>query len=149
LSKEFFNNLLVPMFTAQNTRGVINFTTSTPTLDHLYESMKDGRLAVASFLLRYVHEAILHITLKSGTNIYRNPLTPRQKEILLWVGEGLTSKAIADHLGMSFRTVEHHLAEIQRKLNVSNRQQAVTKAISLGFVLPINTPRDLNITLIF
>ncbi len=87
--------------------------------------------------------------MESGDSIYRDPLTRRQKEILLWVGEGMTSKAIAARLGMSYRTVEHHLAEVQRKLNVSNRQQAVTKAVSLGFILPVNVEKDPVVTFIY
>jgi len=63
-------------------------------------------------------------------------LTPREKEVLVWVGEGLTAKAIADCLGISFRTVEQYVANIQRKLSVSNRQQAVTKAVNLGIITP-------------
>jgi DNA-binding CsgD family transcriptional regulator len=64
-------------------------------------------------------------------------LTPREKEVLSWVSEGLTSKAIALQLGISYRTVEHYLADIQRKLGVSNRQQAVARAVNLSLVAPV------------
>jgi len=65
----------------------------------------------------------------SNENLYENPLSARQSEVLLWVGEGLTSKAIGEKMGISYRTVESYMVEIQNKMNVSNRQQAVTRAV--------------------
>jgi len=147
----FTGGICIPLFTAQNTRGFINIASRESSLDHLYEAL-DGRAAQASFLMRYIHEAVLHVAIEAGIAPYQNPLTPREKEVLLWVGEGLTSKAIADRLGISYRTVEHYLATIQRKMNVANRQQAVTKAACLGFILPVNfynTPTDPAVKLIF
>jgi DNA-binding CsgD family transcriptional regulator len=147
----FTGGLCIPIFTAQNTRGFLNFVERNPSLDCLYESL-DGRAAQATFLVRYVHEAILRVAMEAGATPYLNPLTKREKEVLLWVGEGLTSKAIADRLGISFRTVEHYLATIQRKMSVANRQQAVTKAVCLGFILPVNmyqTPKDPVVKLVY
>jgi DNA-binding CsgD family transcriptional regulator len=147
----FTGGLCIPIFTAQNTRGFLNFVERASSLDCLYESL-DGRAAQATFLVRYVHEAILRVAMESAATPYHNPLTRREKEVLLWVGEGLTSKAIADRLGISFRTVEHYLAVIQRKMSVANRQQAVTKAVCLGFVLPVNmyqTPSDPVVKLVY
>lgn len=147
----FTGGLCIPLFTAQNTRGFLNLVERNSSLDRLYESL-DGRAAQATFMMRYVHEAILRIAMETGVTPYRNPLTRREREVLLWVGEGLTSKAIADRLGISYRTVEHYLAVIQRKMDVANRQQAVTKAVCLGFILPINlyqTPKDPMVKLIY
>jgi DNA-binding CsgD family transcriptional regulator len=147
----FTGGLCIPLFTAQNTRGFLNFVERDSSLDLLHESL-DGRAAQATFMMRYVHEAILRVAMEGGATPYRNPLTRREREVLLWVGEGLTSKAIADRLGISFRTVEHYLAVIQRKMDVANRQQAVTKAVCLGFILPVNlyqTPKDPMVKLIY
>jgi DNA-binding CsgD family transcriptional regulator len=48
-------------------------------------------------------------------------LTPREQEIAVLVATGRRSRAIADELFVSHRTVETHLARIYRKLNVSSR----------------------------
>jgi DNA-binding CsgD family transcriptional regulator len=147
----FTGGLCIPLFTAQNTRGFLNFVERDSNLDRLYEAL-DRRAAQATFLMRYVHEAILRVAMETGATPYRNPLTRREREVLLWVGEGLTSKAIADRLGISYRTVEHYLAVIQRKMDVANRQQAVTKAVCLGFILPVNfyqTPKDPAVMLVY
>jgi DNA-binding CsgD family transcriptional regulator len=51
----------------------------------------------------------------------RGLLTTREQEIAALVATGRRSRAIADELFLSHRTVETHLARIYRKLNVSSR----------------------------
>jgi DNA-binding CsgD family transcriptional regulator len=146
----YTGGLCLPLFSAQNTRGFINLVTRHPSLEDLYNSL-DGPAAQVTLILRYVQEEISRISLKDEENIQKNPLSTRQKEVLLWVGEGLTSKGIGEILGISYRTVESYLEEIQQKLCVSNRQQAVTRAVSLGYVIPQNlysTGRDPLIKLV-
>jgi len=48
-------------------------------------------------------------------------LTERESEIARLVGSGGTSRQVAEHLHLSTRTVETHLARIYRKLNLSSR----------------------------
>ena len=47
-------------------------------------------------------------------------ITPREREIILLIAEGLSSKEIAQRLEISVRTVETHRQHIMRKLNVRN-----------------------------
>ncbi len=62
------------------------------------------------------------------------PLTPREREVLQLVAQGLTNRAIGRRLGISDRTVQGHLANIYEKLQVNSRTEAVTKALQLGFI---------------
>jgi DNA-binding NarL/FixJ family response regulator len=55
-------------------------------------------------------------------------LTPRQLGVLALLGEGKANKLIAYELGISEITVKAHVSAILRKLNVSNRLQAVIAA---------------------
>lgn len=48
----------------------------------------------------------------------RLSLTPRQREVLQLVAEGLSAKAIGDTLHISSKTAEFHKAEIMKKLNL-------------------------------
>jgi DNA-binding NarL/FixJ family response regulator len=64
----------------------------------------------------------------------RENLTPRELEILGYVSYGLTVKQVATRLGLSPRTVESHIGKLYRKLGVSNRVQAVSRASSLGLI---------------
>lgn len=61
-------------------------------------------------------------------------LTDREMEVLASLARGLTNKAIAIQLGISDRTVQGHIAHIFRKMGVSNRTEAVIRAVSLGWV---------------
>ena len=54
-------------------------------------------------------------------------LTNREKEILELVAKGLIDKEIADRLGLSPFTVNHHLRNIYGKLHVQSRMEAVSK----------------------
>jgi two-component system, NarL family, nitrate/nitrite response regulator NarL len=57
-------------------------------------------------------------------------LSPREREVLLEVVEGLSNKVIAHHLGMTEATVKVHLKSILRKINVFNRTQAAIWALA-------------------
>jgi DNA-binding NarL/FixJ family response regulator len=58
-------------------------------------------------------------------------LTPREAEVLHAVANGLANKEIARELGISLHTVKFHLESLMRKLGVSSRTEAVTKALRL------------------
>ncbi len=64
----------------------------------------------------------------------RSSLTPREHQILVLIGEGLTMRQMATRLGISPRTVETHVAKLYRKLEVRTRVQAVSRAVSLGLL---------------
>jgi LuxR family maltose regulon positive regulatory protein len=62
------------------------------------------------------------------------PLTNRELEILELMAQRLTNKEIAARLVISVGTVKQHAYNINQKLNVRGRRQAVAKAISLGIL---------------
>ena len=53
-------------------------------------------------------------------------LTPREREILLWVARGKSNREIAAVLFIASGTVRKHLDNIYAKLGVRNRAQAVS-----------------------
>jgi len=57
-------------------------------------------------------------------------LTEREKVVLTWVGRGKTSSEIAIILGLSERTVNFHCDQAMKRLDVTNRTRAVTKAMA-------------------
>lgn len=63
-----------------------------------------------------------------------NSLTRREKDVLLLVTQGENNKAIADKLVVSEITVKSHLNNIFKKLNVTNRTQAVLVAMQMNLV---------------
>lgn len=59
-------------------------------------------------------------------------LTPRQREILVLIGEGKSSAEIAEELDLSPRTVEFHRAGIRQALGLSTKEEMVRFAIVTG-----------------
>ncbi len=63
-----------------------------------------------------------------------DPLTPREREVLQLVAQGLANKQIAARLGITERTVKLHVSNILGKLGAANRTDAVTRAVQRGLV---------------
>jgi two-component system, NarL family, response regulator YdfI len=62
-------------------------------------------------------------------------LTPREIEVLVQMGVGLSNKAIARNLHFSEHTVKFHISSIFQKLDVSTRTEAVTAGVRMGLIL--------------
>ena len=65
--------------------------------------------------------------LKAASNTYG--LTPREREILQNLVEGLTLKQIAREMNRSYHTISNHLRNVYAKLHVRSRSSAVAKAL--------------------
>jgi len=59
-----------------------------------------------------------------------NALTRREREVLEWIGQGKTSKQIADTLNLSVYTVNNHRKHICKKANLHSTAQLVAFAVS-------------------
>ncbi len=66
----------------------------------------------------------------------REPLTTREREIIKLIAEGKSSKEVADLLYISSRTVQHHRANIMRKLNLKKTADLVKYALQKGYTAP-------------
>ncbi|MGB3025496.1 response regulator [Paradevosia shaoguanensis] len=64
----------------------------------------------------------------------RPALTPREMDILWGVAKGFTYAELAERLEMSRQTVPVHIRNIYRKLQASNRSEAVFEAARLGLI---------------
>ncbi|WP_085034668.1 helix-turn-helix transcriptional regulator [Ensifer aridi] len=61
-------------------------------------------------------------------------LSPREKECILWVARGKSSWDIGIILGISENTVNFHVKNVMRKLNVNTRTVAAIKAVNFGII---------------
>lgn len=61
-------------------------------------------------------------------------LTPREREILGLLGEGLSNKAIARRLAISVHTVKFHMEALFTKLEATSRAEAVAKGLRGGVI---------------
>src|SRR6267378_4296384 len=66
----------------------------------------------------------------------KDPLTARERQILQLVAEGMTTKAIGELLGITFKTAESHRNRIMKKLDIHQTAGLVRYAIRRGLVRP-------------
>lgn len=63
-----------------------------------------------------------------------DPLTDRERQVLRHAGEGASTAAIAERLGLSEGTVRNYLSEAISKLNAGNRVEAARLAREKGWL---------------
>ena len=61
-------------------------------------------------------------------------ISAREIEVLVLVGRGLSNAQISGRLNISEATVKRHLANLYAKMGVSSRSQAVSTAMSEGWI---------------
>lgn len=61
-------------------------------------------------------------------------LTPREREVLAYIGRGFSLREIAETMHRSIKTVQTHRASLGRKLHASNRVELARAAIQAGLV---------------
>ncbi|MDR0268894.1 response regulator transcription factor [Paenibacillus sp.] len=64
----------------------------------------------------------------------KNPLTPRECDILQLISSGQTTNEIAHSLHLSHGTVRNYISEILNKLDVKNRIEAISLAEENGWI---------------
>ena len=113
----------------------------------------DGRTLFVRVLAETTKKLLLlsERIVKVDTNTFETlGLSHREAEVLGWIVEGKTTPAIAGLLGVSVRTVQHHLDRIYRKLRVESRTAAAARAFRLmhgstvadddRMMMPLSTP---------
>lgn len=72
--------------------------------------------------------------LSPSTEPGREPLTPREREVLCLLAEGATNQEIAERLVISLTTVKKHVSSLFLKLAAENRTHAVARARELALL---------------
>lgn len=67
-------------------------------------------------------------------------LTPRERDTLALLGQGLRTAEVAERLSLSARTVESHRARVLRKLGLKSQAQLVRFAHENGLAAPKDPP---------
>lgn len=88
-----------------------------------------GELLLSANFLDFIHQKIQH-----PMQVSEPALTEKEREILQFVAQGLTNKAISIKLSVSQRTVENHLSKIFHRFNVQSRAEAVLVAKEHGLI---------------
>ncbi|UCV30006.1 XrtB/PEP-CTERM-associated transcriptional regulator EpsA [Ferribacterium limneticum] len=93
----------------------------------------------AQMLLPYLHTTLHRMLIQekcepSPTVRFSTHLSPREAQVISLVRDGMTNQQIAETLLLSPLTVKNHIQNILRKLDVSNRAQAVAKAVKARLI---------------
>lgn len=62
-------------------------------------------------------------------------LTPREREVLFWLAQGMTNKEIAGGMILSEKTVKNHVSHILKKLDIADRTKAAAMAWKDGLTM--------------
>ena len=62
------------------------------------------------------------------------PLTPREREVLRLICEGLSNREISERLTVTLNTVKKHTSNLYDKLGVRSRTQAIARAQTLDLL---------------
>ena len=104
---------------------------STDELQLALQAVSAGDLYLSSRVSKSIIADVLGARQRGGG---AGRLTLRQREVLQLIGEGYSTRAIADRLGLSPKTVETHRAHLMKRLGVSDLAGLVRHAIRLGLV---------------
>jgi DNA-binding NarL/FixJ family response regulator len=82
----------------------------------------------------YVSPLITHLPAEPQRKQPKKAITPRQKEVLRLISEGLTMKEIAAELKISTRTAESHKYEIMQTLGVETTADLIKYCLRVGLI---------------
>jgi DNA-binding NarL/FixJ family response regulator len=85
---------------------------------------------------RLLDEFAHHLGGTPATDPRLDPLTDREREILVAIGRGWTNGEIAERLVLSESTVKTHVGRVLAKIGARDRIQAVIFAYDLGLTRP-------------
>lgn len=106
--------------------------------------LKGRQLGADDFVTKPIDFDVLSLIIKARlARVARNDiwsqaivLTEREIDTLTWSARGKTSSEIAMIIGLTKRTVDFHIENARRKLDVATRTEAVVKAASGGLIDP-------------
>lgn len=114
--------------------GYVVKTASSKELMEAIDVVRDGRSYLSPSVAHHLVNAISHPGDANGSGT--GSLTARERQVVQLIAEGLSSKEIAVHLGVSHKTVESHRASVMEKLDIHKASALVRYAIREGLVAP-------------
>jgi two-component system, NarL family, nitrate/nitrite response regulator NarL len=113
----------------------------------LKEAMPEELLLAIKMIDRgrkYFDQGLLEVLIRKESDDPLEKLTPKEREVMASLGEGLSNRAMAKKLIISQFTVKKHVSSIFQKLNLNDRTQAALYAQGLGLAAysPPDEPMD-------
>jgi DNA-binding NarL/FixJ family response regulator len=114
--------------------GASGYLTKTATARQVVEALRlvaGGHAVFSPQLAGFVLEAFPAMD-PAAADPDLDRLTARQREVLRAIAKGYTYREVADSLGVSPRTVETHVSDVLRKLQLTNRSELTRWAVDRG-----------------
>lgn len=96
------------------------------------KTLQQGKAYVSPLLAEELADNLFQLPGGHGSRT-DNRLTVREKEVLKLIAEGKTSREVAELFSISVRTVQHHRANLMRKLGMKKTADLVKYAIRKGY----------------
>jgi DNA-binding NarL/FixJ family response regulator len=104
-------------------RGYVTKTIAPAELTQTVHRIADGDAVFSPWLAGFVLDAFNQGDVPAGGMSELDQLTPREQDVLLLLARGYTYKEIAARLHLSVKTIETHVSNVLRKLQLSNRNE--------------------------
>jgi DNA-binding CsgD family transcriptional regulator len=126
--------VLIPCYGGARPGGIVLYARDVDAAGLLAhpDGLTDARLIVA--LLSSQYRPDQDTSPGNGRYAIGNPLTRREREVLVWLATGLRTTRIADRMGIACVTVNKHLLSSRHKLGARTREQALAIAIRDGLI---------------
>jgi len=116
--------------------GVAGYLLKTSPMDELVNSIRLVYSGEAVFTFKSTSEVLRRlVTDGNKTRKKTGELSQHEIEVLKLAGRGMSNREIAEKSVISERTVQTHLINIFRKLNVGSRTEAVLRALKEGWFI--------------
>ncbi|MEM9282259.1 MAG: response regulator transcription factor [Verrucomicrobiota bacterium] len=109
--------------------GATGYLLKTEEMKKIPEAIRES-VAGGSPMSKAVARLVFEHFRKSARKKNDYQLSPREKDVLKLMTEGLVKKEMADRLSLSYHTIDSHVRAIYRKLHVNTIQAAVGKALN-------------------
>ena len=93
-----------------------------------------GRMVISDRLTTLLAQALRHQEVPRSEGPDYASLTPREKDILRHIAEGLSNKMVARRLDISEGTVKVHVKHLLKKLGLRSRVEAAVWAVQEGYL---------------
>ena len=104
-------------------------------IDYLEWPFRETEVRAALAVAEESHDAMGNARLREGMARSRiQRLTPREREVLVGVADGLSNRLIGERLAISPRTVEIHRANMLIKMGANHTSEAIRIAIEASLV---------------
>jgi len=121
--------------------GAAGYVVKTAPIGDLINAIRMVNTGEAVFDMKVISNLLSHIATEEGkTRRGLAKLQSRELEVLKLAAKGMSNNQIATELVISKRTVQTHMVNIFKKLEVGSRTEAVLRALREGWLIPDDLP---------